>query len=120
MAKNPPPDKKNPLRLNPLQLRTLTLLQEFARVPGHCFPSHEPGAVLVRDLPQPHGDHFHVGDAVAMTEDATGLNNASVWAALERKGLLRSMFPLAAVMTPAGLSYDTGLAETLLHRHHEH
>lgn len=112
--------KKNPANLNPLQLKTLTLLQELARSPAHAAPADAEGAVLVRDLPQPHGDHFHVGDAVAMTRDATGLGNAAVWVALERKGLIRSMFPLAAVLTPEGLAYDTGLADEILHRHHHH
>ena len=34
------PPKRNPLNLNPLQLRTLTLLQALAREPGHpaLFP----------------------------------------------------------------------------------
>jgi hypothetical protein len=109
--------KKNPLNLNPLQLRTLTLLQELARLPGHSHPADdEPGAILVSNLPQPHGDHFHLGDAVVLTRDATGLANEAAWVALQRKGLIKSMFPRAAVMTPAGLAYDTGLGGTLLHR----
>jgi hypothetical protein len=112
--------RKNPLNLNALQLRTLTILQELARSPAHAAPAEEPGAVIVRDLPQPHGDHFHVGEAVAASADATGLGNVAVWVALERKGLLRSMFPLAAVITEAGLAYDTGLADKILHRHHHH
>ena len=29
------PKKNNPLNLNPLQLRTLTLLQALAKLPGH-------------------------------------------------------------------------------------
>lgn len=112
--------KKNPLNLNSLQLKTLTLLQELARSPAHAAPADAEGNILVQDLPQPHGDHFHVGDAVALTRDATGLGNAAVWVALERKGLIRSMFPLAATLTPAGLAYDTGLADQILHRHHDH
>ena len=112
--------KRNPLNLNALQLKTLTILQELARSPSHAAPAEEPGAVIVRDLPQPHGDHFHVGAAVASSADATGLGNVAVWVALERKGLLRSMFPLAAVITEAGLAYDTGLADKILHRHHHH
>ena len=110
------PTKKNPLNLNPLQLRTLTLLQELARLPGHSRPAEEPGAMLVSNLPLPHGDHFHLGDAVVLTRDATGLVNEAAWVALERKGLIKSMFPQAAVITEAGLAYDTGLAGTLLHR----
>ena len=112
--------KKNPLNLNPLQLKTLTLLQELARSPHHARVPDESGAVIVENLPQPHGDHFHVGDAVAMTKDASGLGNVAVWAALERKGLIKSMFPIAAALTPAGLAYDTGMAEHILHRHHHH
>jgi hypothetical protein len=110
------PAKRNPLNLNPLQLRTLTLLQELARLPGHARPADEPGAVMVRNLPQPHGDHFHLGDALVMTRDATGLANQAAWIALERKGLIKSMFPRAAVLTEAGLAYDTGLAAAILHR----
>jgi len=35
---------------------------------------------------------------------------------LERKGLIKSArFPEAAVLTPAGLAYETGLADTILH-----
>ncbi|HZB90909.1 MAG TPA: hypothetical protein VE397_05680 [Stellaceae bacterium] len=110
------PPKNNPLSLNPLQLRTLTLLQALARLPGHSRPAEEPGAMLVASLPQAHGDHFHLGDAVVLTRDASGLGNEAVWRALERKGLIRSLFPDAAVLTPAGLAYDTGLADALLHR----
>jgi hypothetical protein len=112
--------KKNPLNLNALQLKTLTLLQELARSPDHATAAEEPGAIIIRNLPQPHGDHFHVGAAVASTADATGLANVAVWVALERKGLLRSMFPMAAVITEAGREYDTGLADKILHRHHHH
>lgn len=110
------PPKKNPLGLNPLQLRTLTLMQELARLPDHSRPAEEPGAVLVSNLPQPHGDHFHLGEAVVLTRDASGLGNEAAWVALERKGLIKSMFPHAAVLTEAGLAYETGLGGALLHR----
>ena len=110
------PAKKNPLNLNPLQLKTLTLLQELARLPNHARPAGETGEIVVTNLPHPHGDHFHVGEAVVMSRDATGLANPAAWAALERKGLIKSMFPDAAVLTPAGQAYDTGLADALLHR----
>lgn len=109
------PPKKNPLNLNPLQLKTLTLMQELARLPGHARPGEE-GAVIITNLPHPHGDHFHVGEAVVMSRDATGLANQAAWVALERKGLIKSMFPMAAVLTPAGLAYDTGLGDSILHR----
>src|SRR5258707_15539393 len=85
--------KKNPLNLNALQLKTLTLLQELARLPAPGRPAQEPGAVIVTNLPQPHGDHFHVGDAVAATRDATGLANLAACLAPARKGLIKSNFP---------------------------
>ena len=59
----------------------------------------------------------HVGDAVVRGRDATGLANEAVWSALERKGLIKSLFPMAVVLTPDGLAYDTGLADEILHRH---
>ena len=75
---------------------------------------------IVTGFPGQHGDHFHMGDAVVAARDATGLHNEAAWVALERKGLLKSMFPMAAVLTPAGLGYDTGLADKILHRHGGH
>ena len=107
------PTKRNPLNLNPLQLKTLTLLQELARLIGS--PA-EAGGIHIPELPHPHGDHFHLGDAVVATRDASGLSNQAAWVALERKGLIKSMFPDAALLTPAGQAYDTGLTDALLHR----
>jgi hypothetical protein len=113
------PSKKNPLNLNPLQLKTLALLQALARLPGHVRATDEPGAVLVSNQPHPHGDHFHLGDAVVLSRDASGLANPAAWAALERKGLIKSMFPDAAVVTAAGLAYETGV-EAILNRASDH
>lgn len=110
------PPKRNPLNLNPLQLKTLALLQALALLPDHARPADAEGAMLVDNLPRPHGDHFHLGDAVVASRDATGLANQAAWVALERKGLIRSMFPDAAVLTKAGLAYETGLADAILHR----
>jgi hypothetical protein len=110
------PTKKNPLNLNALQLKTLTLLQELARSPRHATEADE-GAVAIGNLPHPHGNHFHVGAATVMTSDATGLANPAAWAALERKGLLRdNNFPEGATVTAEGLAYETGLADSILHR----
>ena len=114
------PPKRNPLNLNALQLKTLTLLQELARVAGRPATTQDGGdaedGVAITELPHPHGDHFHVGEGVAMTRDATGLGNQAVWVALERKGLIRSEFPEAAVLTPEGLGYETGLRDQIVHR----
>jgi hypothetical protein len=74
--------------------------------------------VLVGGFPSPHGDHFHVGAAVVMGRDATGLHNPAVFVALERKGLIRSFFPQGALVTKAGLTYQTGADAILRRAHH--
>jgi hypothetical protein len=109
------PTKRNPLALNALQLKTLTLLQELARLGEYSRPGEEPGSIVIR-VPYPHGDHFHLGEAVVATRDASGLRNPSVWVALERKGLIHSMYPNGAVVTPLGLGYQTGLRQAILHK----
>lgn len=108
--------KKNPLKLNPLQLRTLAILQQMARSPNHAQPGDEEGSVLVSNFPPAHGDHFHIGDAVVLARDASGLANPNVFAVMERKGLLRSLHPMGALLTAEALAYDTGLADQVLHR----
>jgi hypothetical protein len=108
------PPKKNPLNLNALQLRTLTLLQELAHLPDYSRPGEEPGSVVIASLPLPHGDHYLLGEAVVASRDATGLRNPAVWAVLERKGLVRWL-PDCALLTPLGLAYDTGLHSAILH-----
>lgn len=107
--------KKNPLKLNPLQLRTLTLLQALARVPEAAEEGPGPGDYTIRQFPRPHADHFHLGDAVVSGQDATGLFNQAVWNALTRKGLARADWPNAITLTAEGLAYDTGLADEILH-----
>jgi hypothetical protein len=110
------PPKHNPLKLNPLQLRTLTLLQAIARLPDHAAAGPGPGEVTIEQLPGAHGDHFHLGDAVVSGTDATGLYNSSVWHALDRKGLARADWPRSITLNAVGLSYDTGLADEILRR----
>jgi len=108
--------KKNPLRLNALQLRTLTILQQLARFPESSTTNEETGEVMITNLPQPHENHFHCGDAVVASKDATGLKNEAVWKALERRGLAKPFFPIGIALTPDGVGYDTGLSDTILHR----
>jgi hypothetical protein len=110
--------KKNPLNLNPLQLKTLTLLQELARLDGRTVSDAPEGSLLIAGMPNPHGDHFHLGDAIVLSRDATGLRNPSVWAALERKGLVKAAPPDGVVLMPDGIAYDTGLRDQILHRGH--
>jgi hypothetical protein len=108
------PPKVNPLKLNPLQAKTLVLFQELARHP-ETSQTTESGEVVLTSLPRPHGNHFHVGSKVVMSKDATGLENQAAWVALERKGLIRGSFPFAVTLTKDGLDYDTGIASQILH-----
>ena len=112
------PQKRNPLNLNPLQLKTLTLLQELARIAGKPAAEEdgEPGGVAITEFPHAHGDHFHVGEALVAARDATGLRNPAVFAALERKALIRPKFPEAVILTALGQEYDTGMRDTILRR----
>ena len=109
----------NPAKLNPLQLRTLTLLQAIARIPEAGRPLPD-GGVAITQFPHAHGDHFHLGDATVMGRDATGLENRNVWSALQRKGLIVAEWPTAIALTPAGVAYDTGIADRILHRGEHH
>ena len=106
--------RSNPRRLNNLQLKTLTILQELARHPETSSSARESGEVIVSNIPHPHGNHFHVGEHIVLARDATGLRNAAVWTALERKGLARSSFPFAITLTAEGTSYQTGLRDQIL------
>jgi hypothetical protein len=107
------PSKHNPAKLNPLQLRTLTLLQAIARLPGSGTVQPN-GDVAITQFPHAHGDHFHLGDALVSSRDATGLENQAVWNALSRKGLIKAQWPHQIALTPEGISYDTGIADRIL------
>jgi hypothetical protein len=111
--------KANPSKLNPLQLRTLTLLQAIARIPGASSATPE-GDTAITQFPHAHGDHFHLGDATVRASDATGLENENVWNALARKGLIKAEWPNRVALTPAGLAYDTGIADEILHQGEHH
>jgi hypothetical protein len=104
--------KANSAKLNPLQARTLTLLQAIARLPGATAPQPD-GTVQILQFPQMHGDHFHLGNATVMKSDATGLENQAVWNALSRKGLIQAEWPNQIALTPDGLGYNTGSYDIL-------
>jgi hypothetical protein len=80
------------------------------------------GNIALSWLPHPHGDHFHIGSAVVMGRDATGLHNQGVWLALVRKGLAIISNEGHVALTPAGMTYDTQLRDLILMRsdHHAH
>jgi len=107
--------RPNPLKLNPLQLRTLALFQVLARDPRSAGTGPGPGEMTIERFPQAHGSHLHIGDAVVSGRDATGLFNDKVWHALERKGLARSDWPHRITLTPAGLTYETGIGGEIFH-----
>ena len=107
------PLKKNPFKLNKLQLRTLLLFQEMARHSKTSMQDSETGEVQLSTMPHIHGSHVHIGELVVPSSDASGLSNKSVWSALERKGLARSSFPLSIILTKEGVGYDTGLTEKM-------
>ena len=109
------PDKKNPLGLNGLQLKTLTILQAVAEMDEVVERNAADGSVKIKSLPHAHGNHFHVGRYLVSTADATGLQNSGVWAALERKGLVATDFPNSVTLTAEALKYDTGLRQSMLH-----
>lgn len=109
------PPKFNASKLNPLQLRTLALLQELARDPRTSTPVESGGEALITLIPQPHGNHVHIGRRVASVKDASGLWNEAVWNALARKGLAVPNFPVAIRLTAEGLAYDTRMREKVLH-----
>jgi len=111
--------KTNPAKLNPLQLRTLTLLQAIAQIPGASSSTPE-GDTAITQFPHAHGDHFHLGDATVAAQDATGLENENVWNALARKGLIKAAWPDQIALTPEGVAYDTGIADQILHKGAHH
>ncbi len=112
------PPKTNPAKLNPLQLRTLALLQELARHPETSEKDAQSGLVRITHLPHAHGDHMHVGELVISSRDASGFSNPAVWAALERKGLAKADFPHEIALTADGVGYVTGLQVEARHTDH--
>jgi hypothetical protein len=107
------PSRRNPLKLNKLQLRTLALAQLLANDPRSGAPDEATGGVALQSLPQPHGDHVHVADIVVSARDVSGFANPAVWTALQRKGLARPGGPVGVVLTAEGIAYETGLAQRL-------
>lgn len=108
------PPKKNPLKLNKLQLRTLSLAQLLAQDPDVARRDETTGSVTLMRVPHTHGDHIHIGQFTVSTRDASGLSNPAVWTALERKGLARRDGPIAITLTAEGVSYDTGFGDRFL------
>jgi hypothetical protein len=108
-------EKRNPLKLNALQLKTLTVLQILAEDSSQAVRDEATGTVQIGQLPHAHGNHFHAGNGVILTSDATGLSNPAVFRVLQRKGLIQPGFPIGLAITAEGLAYATGMREKILH-----
>jgi hypothetical protein len=108
------PPKKNPLKLNKLQLRTLALAQVLAADDTLSRRDEASGDVTLLQLPSPHGNHVHIGQFVVSARDVSGFTNPAVWKALNRKELARVDDKLSVIITAAGVAYDTGLSERFL------
>ncbi|MCF8465868.1 MAG: hypothetical protein K9G33_00545 [Sneathiella sp.] len=106
--------EKKQLKLNPLQSKTLVLLQLLARDPDSSAAVPDSDDVRITRLPHAHGNHMHVGDNVVAAKDASGLYNKSVWAALCRKGLVGENWEEEIILTASGLAYSTGLEKKFL------
>lgn len=109
------PAKKNPLKLNKLQLRTLALTQVLANEPSLAQKDEASGNVTISELPHPHGNHVHIGGFTVSSRDASGFSNPAVWVALRRKGLVaEDTGGFGVTLTADGVAYDTGLNEKFI------
>jgi len=108
------PPKRNPLKLNKLQLRTLAIAQVLAGDPATGRRDEATGDVTLLAMPHAHGNHVHVGRFTVAARETSGLSNPAVWVALGRKGLARTGDGAGVVLTAAGMAYDTGLGERFL------
>lgn len=102
------------VKLNPLQSKTLVLLQVLAKDPNSSMPIEDSEDIRITALPHAHGNHMHVGEFVVASKDATGLGNPSVWKALSRKGFVRENYEEEMVITAEGLAFSTGLEDKFM------
>ncbi len=86
----------------------------LARDPGLGQRDVATGDVTLLQIPRSHGDHVHIGGFTVSARDASGLSNPAVWRALARKGLVRTVDPIAVTLTALGLSSETGLGDRLV------
>ena len=105
----------NPKRLNKLQLKTLALLQEIVTHPLYA-EEIDGGDFRIHMMPEPHGDHFHIGSKVVFAKDANGLSNRAVYTALLRKGLIDQIAGSGdVILLKDALDYPTGIRDKILH-----
>ena len=102
------------IKLNPLQSKTLVLLQVMARDESASMEGDTAEERRIVSLPHAHGSHMHVGEFVVSAKDASGLTNPAVWKALARKGFVKDNWPNEMVITQAGLEFSTGLEDKFM------
>lgn len=102
------------VKLNKLQDRTLALLQELAEQSDLALKDEETGDIRVHIQLHSHHDHMHIGRFTVSTRFASGLENENVWKVLERKGLIKSQFPMSLDLTKAGQDYQTSVRDQML------
>jgi len=101
-------------KLNPLQSKTLVLLQLLAKDSESSSAVYGSEDIHITRLPHAHGNHMHVGEFVLAAKDASGLNNPAVWVALARKGFVRDNWQQEIILTPEGRAFSTGLENKFL------
>lgn len=101
------------LKLNALQGRTLALMQELAG-DEELATDHPSGGRTIHAVPEPHGNHVHIGRLTVSSRFASGLMNENVWRALERKGLIEGQYPYEVTLLPNALEFQTGIREKML------
>ncbi|GLQ05804.1 hypothetical protein [Sneathiella chinensis] len=109
-----PSSSPKKIKLNPLQAKTLALLQVLAKDSDSSLPIPDSEDIRITRLPHAHGNHVHVGAFVVSAKDTSGLGNPSVWTALARKGLVRDNWNEDIVITSEGLALSTGLEDKFM------
>ncbi len=108
------PPKINPAKLNPLQLKTLTLLQAIARLPDASKPTPE-GDTEITAFPHAHGDHFHLGRSCRVVARRHRSGEPECVECPDPQGPAQERVAAQIALTPEGAAYDTGIADQVLH-----
>ncbi len=90
------------------------MLQELAQQSDLASTNDDTGDITIFGMPHAHGDHMHIGRFTVSSRFASGLGNANVWSALERRGLARADFPSSITITAKGLAHETGIRSEML------
>ena len=107
------PPRNNPLKLNSLQLRTLTCCRRW-----RAFRAPQRMPAMAKSPSRSFRRHMAITFISATRWSRARMRpdsiNEAVWNALARKGLARSDYPRQIVLTAEGLGYNTGEAREIL------